>query len=547
MKSFNHLLQSTLHSLERLNTSNHTHSIASHDAAVANTLRMASSKVIFMDSTSGKLVYPAYNSGGDRILDFATVGYMEGLQTIVKTEHMFKIVVEANSLNDDDADRIQKALDLVGNLSIDSNTGFRGVVQLQPGTYTLRHSLELNRSGVIFQGDSLGRTVLKNVNSENRMIKVTGQPNILSKKRAPISDEIIPVGSTQLTVKHADRRFKQGDTVIVAINFNAEWVRAIGMDVIHPKGDTTKNNGWKPGKFEHIRRVLFVQGDKVTLNSPLTTRLEQQYGGGYVEIYESQRLQNVAIQYLTFIDPRNMNRTKEDIMQNEKTKIKDYRFAGEMFDQVLIEMDHVENCWVKQVTSIWWRNFIRMGTNTLTITLQQCRHTFPSVDLGKTEPITPLVGQFAFEISGQQILVEQCHAEYSFHAFSFKGRVPGPNVILQSSAVGRLGDVGPHMKWSSGQLYDNCNIEGQLIIQDRFDAGSGHGWCGANSVVWNTVAHAGMVVQCPPLGKNFLLGSSSKRGKARRDHPWAWEESKDVKIQPHSLYWAQLHERKRQK
>jgi hypothetical protein len=145
------------------------------------------------------------------------------------------------------------------------------------------------------------------------------------------------------------------------------------MDVIHPKGDTTKNNGWKPGKFEHLRRVLSVQGDNITLNSPLTTRLEKQHGGGYVEIYASHRVQNVGIQHLTFVDPRNANQTKENIMQNEKAKVKDYRFASEMFDQVLIEMDHADNCWIKQITSVWWRNLIRMGTNTLAVTLQVLR------------------------------------------------------------------------------------------------------------------------------------------------------------------------------
>lgn len=80
-------------------------------------------------------------------------------------------------------------------------------------------------------------------------------------------------------------------------------------------------------------------------------------------------------------------------------------------------------------------------------------------------------------------------------------------------------------KIASGQLYDSkshyvlndkmtyvvtidCNIEGQMIIQDRFDAGSGHGWSGANSVVWNTIAHAGMIVQQPPLGQNFISKST---------------------------------------
>ncbi|SAM08688.1 hypothetical protein [Absidia glauca] len=470
MRKFNHLLLSTLESLERLNASSHDHTADNldanlHDNSPLSEQSLKNPKAVYLDP-SGKLVYPAYNQGGDQILNFASAGYMESVKPIPGTSDMVKIVIEVNPLNADDTERIQKALDWVGNLPMDSSTGIRGAVQIQSGTYNLKRPLEFRRSGVILQGDSLGGTLLRNIGGGNHLIRITGEPNTLAKKRAPISDENIPVGSTQVTVKHADRRFQPGDTVVVAVQFNADWVKAIGMDVIHPKGDTTKNNGWKPGKFEHLRRVLFVQGDKVTLNSPLTTRLEQQYGGGYVEIYASHRVQNVGIQHLTFEDPRNANRTKEDIMLNEKAKVKDYRFAGEMFDQVLIEMDHADNCWVKQVTSVWWRNFIRMGTNTLAVTLQQCRHTFPPGDSTVFQPSTPLVGQFAFELSGQQILIEQCHAEHSFHAFSFKGRVPGPNVILQSSAVGRLGDVGPHMKWSSGQLYDNCNIEGQLIIQD---------------------------------------------------------------------------------
>ncbi|CAO3613704.1 unnamed protein product [Cunninghamella echinulata] len=355
---------------------------------------------------------------------------------------------------------------------------------------------------------------------------------------------MLPVGSTQLTIKHADRRYKRGDIIIVAIQFNDNWIKAIGMDIIHPKGDTTKNNGWRPGKFEHFRRIVAIQGDIITLNSPLTTRLEKKYGGGYVELYQSSRIDNIGLQHLVFIDRRNSQKNKEDIMRDEKSKVKDYRFAAEMFDQVLIEMNHAENCWVKQVTSVWWRNFIRLGTNTLAITLSNCSHTFPSGNSTAKQSIIPIVGQFGFEISGQLILVEHCHVENSFHAYSYKGRIPGPNVIYKSECTGKLGDVGPHMKWSSGQLYDNCNFEGQMIVQDRYDAGSGHGWSGANCVIWNTVAHSGMVVQKPPTAQNFLFGSSSARGKARIvHHPWAWEELPDTRVYPPSLYLAQLHDR----
>ncbi|KAI8093739.1 uncharacterized protein BX664DRAFT_385116 [Halteromyces radiatus] len=549
MPNFNRFIDTALHSLEQLqnlslNTSANTQ--GTNEASAFCEQHEFSSKVVYVNPATGCLAYPAYNEGGDRILDFSSVGYMEGNEILPNIDHLIKQVVEPSfPQTNDDTERIQNALDWVGNLPIDPSSGFRGIVQLGQGTYRISRPLELHVSGVILQGIENGGTVLENIGNENHLIRISGKPNELAKKRAPIVDDYIPVGSTELNVKHADRRFKRGDTVVVAVNFNAAWIKAIGMDIIHPKGDTTKNNGWKPGRFEHLRRILDVKGDKVVLNSPITTRLEQCYGGGYVEIYTSHRIQKVGIQYLTLLDPRNAQRTKEIIMKNEKNKVKDYRFASEMFDQVLIEMDHAENCWVKQVTSVWWRNFVRLGTNTLAITFSQCRHTFPPGSVGMKEPITPLVGQFGFEISGQQILIDQCHVEHSFHAYSFKGRIPGPNVIYQSNAVGRLGDVGPHMKWSSGQLYDNCNIEGQLIIQDRFDAGSGHGWSGANSVVWNSVAHTGVVVQCPPVGQNFLLGSSSKRGKARMNHPWAWEELKDSKIHPTSLYLTQLYEKRR--
>ena len=66
--------------------------------------------------------------------------------------------------------------------------------------------------------------------------------------------------------------------------------------------------------------------------------------------------------------------------------------------------------------------------------------------MDKRKPV-PLTGQFAFELSGQMILIDRCHAEYNFHSYSYKGRIPGPNVVYQSSCVAKNGDVGPHMKW----------------------------------------------------------------------------------------------------
>jgi hypothetical protein len=57
-------------------------------------------------------------------------------------------------------------------------------------------------------------------------------------------------------------------------------------------------------------------------------------------------------------------------MRGEKGKTKDYRFAAEMFANYVFKMDNAENCWIRNVRSVWFRNFAQLGTNTLTITLE---------------------------------------------------------------------------------------------------------------------------------------------------------------------------------
>ncbi|CDS08106.1 hypothetical protein LRAMOSA02055 [Lichtheimia ramosa] len=497
----------------------------------------------------GNLVYKPYTEKGDRILDFSSAGYNEGWTPLPNDVNIARILDPIPG-NNDDATRIQDAINDVAKMPMNQQTGFRGAVRLNPGTYRLGHPIEINTSGIVLQGHPQGGTILEATTDPLNtpyIFKIQGAANVMAKGRVPVMDDYVPAGASQLRVRDT-KRFKVGDTVLVGVAFNDTFIKAIGMDVIHPKGNTAKNNGWKPGRFDHHRRIIRIDNDIITLNAPLTTSLSKEFGGGFVEKYENHRVHHVGLEYFECRFPANRDRGPDAITasQPKNKKVKDYRFADEMFDHLMVTMDHAENCWIRQVRSVWWRNYARLGTNTVAVTMHQCHHTFPQPPSNDPKKPMPLVGQFAFEISGQLILIEHCHVEYSFHAYSYKGRVPGPNVVYRSDCVARNGDVGPHMKWSSGQLYDNCNIEGQMIIQDRFDAGSGHGWSGAHSVVWNTVAHAGMIVQKPPVGHNFLIGSSSKRAKARMpQHPWAWEEHPDTKVNPPSLYLAQLAERRR--
>lgn len=53
-------------------------------------------------------------------------------------------------------------------------------------------------------------------------------------------------------------------------------------------------------------------------------------------------------------------------------------------------------------------------------------------------------------------------------------------------------DIGPHSRYSTGQLYDNVK-GGAINVQNRAEAGSGHGWAGAQVMFWNCDARLGFV------------------------------------------------------
>jgi hypothetical protein len=86
-------------------------------------------------------------------------------------------------------------------------------------------------------------------------------------------------------------------------------------------------------------------------------------------------------------------------------------------------------------------------------------------------------------------------------------------------------------------LWDNIDAPGgEINIRDRGNSGTGHGWAGANQVVWNCVAR-GMIIEDPPTAQNWAIGC---KGEHKGDGKW---ESIGDPVLPHSLYLAQLKDR----
>jgi hypothetical protein len=118
-------------------------------------------------------------------------------------------------------------------------------------------------------------------------------------------------------------------------------------------------------------------------------------------------------------------------------------------------------------------------------------------------------------------------------------RVPGPNAFLDCKAESNHATSEPHHRWSTGGLYDN--VQADLAIQDRQYMGTGHGWAGANYVVWN--CEGSLVCQQPPTAQNLAIGFVGTKARAAFPRPEGYWESYDRHVVPRSLYLKQLEDR----
>lgn len=165
--------------------------------------------------------------------------------------------------------------------------------------------------------------------------------------------------------------------------------------------------------------------------------------------------------------------------------------------------------------------------------------------------------RYAFHNDGQLSLYRYCSSDLARHAFVTGGNQGGPNVFYHCTSTRDQEDIGPHMRWATGQLYDNV-IGGQMRVWDRGYAGSGHGWSGNTIVFWNCEstyltlggAKTGFDIESPATGANYCIGCISDTDSYSDSSPWCCGangiyQSLGERVTPDSLYEAQLADRTR--
>lgn len=470
---------------------------------------------------AGQLTY-APDPLGNTIPDFANCGYEGGGVPLPNVPTL--LTLTPNPTGDDTA-RIQAAIDQLAALPLQPNH-YRGALLLSPGDYRIATSLKISTSGIVIRGQGKSSRLIATGKAKRNLFNITGQPLKESAQPTPILDPYVPVGAHSFTVANP-AAFKVGQPVLVTRTGNQAWISFIAMDRITPRptkdGEDSGTKQWTPFDLKFDRTITAIEANRITLDAPLTCAIETRWGGGSLAAITDPRLEHVGLENLSTV-------STFDPSIKAKDHGTDY-FADEDHALYAAEFTHARNCFVRNLTATgFYHGPVNAAAGAKNITIQDC---------DSLAPVSQLTGgrRYPYAIQGGQlILFNRCHSVDDRHAFVVGARVPGPNVFLDCNSENAHATSEPHHRWSVGGLYDNVHAD--MAVQDRQYMGTGHGWAGANYVIWN--CEGSLVLQSPPTAQNWSIGFVGKRGKPAFPRPEGIWQSEGVHVLPRSLYQAQL-------
>jgi len=495
--------------------------------------------VRWIEFENGKLVYGS-DQFGNRVPDFSSVGYETGLKPI--PDIATKTALDP-APSGDDTPRIQAAIDELARQPLDAN-GFRGALLLRAGLYRITGTIQLNASGIVLRGSGTGEhdTLLVTEGMPHTVLSIGGGGEWQhAGPTHAVLDTYAPIGSSVLTVDD-DHDLKAGDRVIVQWSMTSAFIHMIGMDEIPSRRDGRAVVQWPTSMgLRFDRRVVAVdrmpQGERLTLDAPLTNAMGREQGAFVFRYTFPDRIDHTGVENLR-TDGRAFEKTPN--FGNPQTLDESGgtpRFVGGgFFDSLFVQFASVENAWMRNITVTHYSNIVAIGKHARAVTVTDIQ----GVDIHTPETHSP---PQAFMIDGQQSLIENCSMTGDYnHVWMTQARVAGPDVFYNCTAKGYRLDAGPHQRWATGILYDNLRIQGDIKVINRNSMGTGHGWAGANNVLWNCEADS-YQVEAPPVAYNWAFGVKASYEPPQLGMPEGQIGSSGKHVQPQSLYQQQLQER----
>jgi hypothetical protein len=471
---------------------------------------------------NGRLVYTP-TSTGDVIPDYSGVGYRNSEAPIPQMSD-FPYVTELTPGSGDRAGDLRAAIQRVADKPLVN--GLRGVVLLKPGRYEIKSTVRVNVSGILIMGSgtgSGGTTIDYTATTQTNCIEFQGSGGVQvnSGTRVRIQGSYIPYGTKKITVP-AGHSFETGDWVRIEYAFNDDWIKFVKMDSSKLGSEAWTTSGTR---YNIERQIKLREGNVLHLDAPLMDPVDEDYAtANIVKITGSGRIENVGIENIRFNSA--------------------YDGGSVQHGWKAVTFDSVKNGWARRIDAYYFGYAtISIGSErAIFITVDDCLYSEPkgAYDTGR---------RYSFDNNGQRNLFKNCRAEKGGrHDFVTGSWTPGPSVFLNCVATGSLSDSGPHHRWSAGHLYDNVKSDYSIRVRNRGNAGTGHGWAGSQTMLWNCADTGGsqssVIQDIPGTFTNWAIGFVGSIDEGDDGEPVGVIQSKGVRIAAiPSLFEAQLRDR----
>ncbi len=443
-------------------------------------------------------------------MDYSTCGYHASETAIPDVANA--VYVECS--DGDMHDILQKAIDYVSSLKPDKN-GRRGAVLLGAGTFNIDKPLRICASGVVLRGSGQDKTtIVKRGIDRGALLYIEGDMSMSCGDTIAIDGTKTPAGATTLTIASA-KGLKTGDRIRIVRPSTREWIESLGC---YDFGGDLDYTGWKPGDIDITwdRTIVSATGNDITIDAPITTTLDQKYGGGYlITGYNQGEITECGIENMTLVSEHNTWNPKDE----------DHCWDA-------IWMDNTRDCWVRRVN---FRSFagsaVNIQKNTSRITVEDCIASEPVSEVGGWR-------RGVFITRGQQTLIQRCVSRKGIHDFAAGFCAAGPNAFVQCEGEESLGFSGSIGSWAAGLLFDIVNIDGNDIAfknLEQFQFGTG--WNSANSMMWQCT---GSTLWCYSPDADNRSSANGCWGTLTGNAEWT---SSNEHVQPRSLFYAQLEKR----
>jgi len=491
------------------------------------------SQWVYPSPINGRLLYQR-DPQGNHLVDNSGVGYMGGTVPIPNVPTVMTISPVAG----DNTANIQNALNAMAALTPDTN-GFRGALLLTAGWYAISNTFSINASGIVLRGVGActnGGTVIYSTSTNGPgngplksqvqgVVVVSGSysPIPINGTSNNITDNYVPVGARSFTVD-GQGVLNVGEQVIIHRPSTANWISAIGMD------SNYLNTPWAPGTVDvdEQRVITRIEGNRIMIDKPITTALDQKYGGGSIYAYTwPQQFNQVGIEDLCGVSTWATPNTNDE----------DHAWT-------FIKFSYTQNFWVRNVVSHYFgKTCVSVQNGCYYGTVENCQCLSP-ISLIEDER------RYAFDLNSCSLcIVNNCYCQEDRHQFITESLTDGPNVFVDGVGQQAYDVVGTHVMWASGILFDNITSDNGIWCVNNGNAGAagdpGQGWTGANCTFWNDASGAstnGFAIEAPPTAHNWLIGGVGPRvaaGGAGLQGPGTYD-SVGTNVFPNSLYYAQL-------